>query len=87
MIAIYVRLRSFLVRSQKTADRLWRTLLQTAGGGAFGGVFSALVLGQEAAESMRNALVFAASTFMAAWAQNTYNDLRPSKDPRPEGDQ
>ncbi len=86
MISIYVRLRSFLVRSRKTAERLKRTLLQVAAGGALGGVFSALVLGREAMDALIAASATAAGAFVAAWAQNTLEDIRPEKDQRPEGD-
>lgn len=83
MIAIYVRLRSFIVRSQKTAERLKRTLLQVAAGGALGGVFSALVLGREAMDAIIAASATAVGAFVAAWAQNTLEDVRPDKDERP----
>lgn len=77
------RLRAFLVRSRKTAERLKRTLLQVAAGGAFGGVMSALVLGRKAAESLVNAVMFAVTTFLAAWAQNTLEDAEKLPDRRP----
>lgn len=76
-------LQAWLIRSRKTAERLKRTLLQVAAGGALGGVFSALVLGTEAAQALANAGATAAGAFLAAWAQNTLEDARPERDRRP----
>lgn len=76
-------LQAWLIRSRKTAERLRRTLLQVAAGGALGGVFSALVLGAETAQAMASAGATAAGAFLAAWAQNTLEDSDRIKDRRP----
>lgn len=76
------RLQAWLVRSQKTAERLKRTLLQVAAGGALGGIFSALVMGAETAQAMAGAAATAVGAFVAAWAQNTLEDAQRVKDRR-----
>ena len=86
MISLFVRLQTFLVRSRKTAERLRRTLLQVAAGGALGGVFSALVLGAEAGQALTSAAATAVGAFIASWAQNTLEDIRPEKDNRDGGE-
>lgn len=83
MIALLARFRAFVIRSQKTAERLKRTVLQVAAGGALGGLFSAVVMGTEAAQAFANAGATAVAAFVAAWAQNTLEDARPDRDRRP----
>lgn len=82
MTALPQRVRQFFVRSKETATRLKRTAIQVIAGGALGGVIMAAFGGGE--DTLKGAAVTAAGVFIAAYAQNTAEDVKAIKDRRPK---